>query len=1195
MVRLVIVKNPFAPAEGRIVKLIECEGTSIEELLKQYAIEGVELQATINGYMVEGRTKVRSGDFVVLFPVIAKGGGKVLGVIAAVALSVVSFGVGGLVSGVGWSALGATAGWTTIGYLSAAAVMFIGSSLIGRTFYGTSDLGAYGSYENNPTYSWSDVQTMEGQNNAIAITYGTVKSAGQTISKFVSIASDKEYLNWLIAAGEGPLTISNVLVNDNPVEYYEGMTLETREGVNNQPIISNFDDTYFTKSLGYQLLETERIDSAQGNATEGIIAKVEFSSGLYYAEDNGSLGNAWVELQGLYRKKGETDWTQFIGERVNGSQSSALRREWRVDNLPSGEYEVKMKVIARSHEVTNSRASVRCYWSSVTSIVYDDFSYPNIALVGIKALATDQISGSPTVSFLKTREYVLVWNPYTEIYEQKASDNPAWACYDMIHMASQLYNVNTLLFEYEVRGVKKELMLYDQFKEWADFCDSKNFKINIEINQAGDMLEVINQKIANVGRGMVVRFGTRYGCVWDCVKQPVQMFGMGNIISGSFQEEFLQTSDRANLVEVTYTDAASDYSRQTVCIYSDTYDKEEEEKAAQITYDGITSYEQAYREGVYQLYCNKYQLRTISFQANVDAIACTLGDVILVAHDVPKWAKSGRIYAISGRSLLLPVELDSTEGSYRIMYRTVNDNLYSSAVEIERNENGWCQVYVLTPFAEDDPPQVDDIFDLALANVGSKPFVVKSITRELDFTRKIECIEYNENLYNEDYEIPPIQYATPSQTAQNVTGLNASQITYVTEDGRRVSRLYASWNIPSNGGRFTVLISSDGGNTYNVLQSQISASQIETDMTANTEYWLKVVTVLGITKSSGVIYGPIPIGEDKKPPDVISLDTEVLANGTRRYNWSFEYPEPNDIAGFKFKYIQGTTPNWENGYLVQEGLVVTQPYETSTVRQGEHTIMIKAVDNAGQESKNYAACVVDFGEPLEENVLYTKDFSENNWGEIETDGSIAEDGTIHSNQTSAYWKSKTNHFWQGKNVNHWDGTFSSFYLATSFTAPASGNFWLKYDIRGYSNLMYKIRGKDNLYKQYSTKVKVSGGDVIDIRFETPESGSATVLYKLLAIIDVPDQQEHFENLVIPEDGLTLPIKTPNYYTTSVRIDSVQVVDGKGIFPQIVSKTPCVIKIIDSTGAAVATTADITWQGFIKETAEERRAQKNELT
>ena len=68
MVRLVIVKNPFAPAEGRIVKQIECEGTSIEDLLEQYAIEGVELQATINGYMVEGRTKVRLRRFCRIIP-----------------------------------------------------------------------------------------------------------------------------------------------------------------------------------------------------------------------------------------------------------------------------------------------------------------------------------------------------------------------------------------------------------------------------------------------------------------------------------------------------------------------------------------------------------------------------------------------------------------------------------------------------------------------------------------------------------------------------------------------------------------------------------------------------------------------------------------------------------------------------------------------------------------------------------------------------------------------------------------------------------------------------------------------------------------------------------------------------------------------------------------------------------------------
>ena len=966
MVTIVIVKNPFEPWNGREVQNIEYKG-SVGMLLALYSKNGAELQATINGYCTANNTQVNDGDFVVIFPVVEKGGGKsILGVIAAVALSVVSMGVAAGVAGAGWGTLsmaGVSATAMVGGYLAAAAVMFIGSSLIGRYMGAKIDTGQYG--ENNPTYSWGDVQTMEGQNNAIPVTYGKVLSAGQTIGKYVNVSNNKEYLNWLVSAGEGPLEITDIKLNDNDVSYYEGVEVDVRAGTNDQEVINNFNDTYFTKSLGYQLLETERIDTAQGNATQGLIIKVEFSQGLYYAKDNGSLGEAWVDLEAMYRKVGDSAWSKFFTERVKASQASAIRKEWRIDNLAANEYQVKMRVVARSHEVNNSRASVRCYWNSLTSIVYDDFAYPNIALIGLKAMATDQISGNPSLKFIKERATVLVWNPYTLSYEEKAANNPAWASYDMVHMASKLYNINTGKYEIEVRGARKETMLYDQFAEWAGFCESKKLYVNIEVNAVGEMLEVINQNIANVGRGMVVRFGTRYGCVWDCVKQPVQMFGMGNIIAGSFAEEFLPTNDRANCVEVTYTDAESDYTRQTITVYSDNYDEEPEEKVAQITFNGITSYEQAYREAKYQLYCNKYQLRTVSFEANIDAIACTLGDVILVAHDVPKWANSGRIYKVEGQQLTLPIELENTNGSYRIMYRTVNDNLYSSSVSIVSNKFGWCVVNVLTPFNAEDLPQEHDVFDIALANIGSKPFIVKAITRAQDFTRRIECIEYNEMLYNENYLIPPINYTPQGDKAQNVTGLNASQISYVGGDGKKISRLYASWNMPANGGKFTVFISSDGGATYSILYSGISDAEIKADVTANTVYWIKVVTTLGVSQSSGVVYGPINVGVDSLPPDVISLDTEVTADGLRRYYWDFTYPEPNDIAGFRFKYIQGNTPNWNDAFDVQAGLVVSQPFETRTVRQGPHTIMIKAVDNSGQESKRFAACVVDFGDLLE--------------------------------------------------------------------------------------------------------------------------------------------------------------------------------------------------------------------------------------
>ena len=87
MVTIVIVKNPFEPWNGREVQKIEYKG-SVGMLLALYSKGGSELQATINGYCTANITQVNDGDFIVIFPVVEKGGGKsILGVIAAVALS----------------------------------------------------------------------------------------------------------------------------------------------------------------------------------------------------------------------------------------------------------------------------------------------------------------------------------------------------------------------------------------------------------------------------------------------------------------------------------------------------------------------------------------------------------------------------------------------------------------------------------------------------------------------------------------------------------------------------------------------------------------------------------------------------------------------------------------------------------------------------------------------------------------------------------------------------------------------------------------------------------------------------------------------------------------------------------------------------------------------------------------------------
>ena len=897
-VTLVIIKNPFEPWNGRRVEKIEA-GEPLQSLMERYGGPGLEMRATVNGNSTELEYVTVDGDFVVVSPVIAKGGGKgILGIIAAIALSIVSLGVGSIVAGGAFMGSGVVAmgSWGFASFLAATAVMFLGSTLISR-FTGKQDMGHYDA-KTDPTYSWDGTQTMEGQNNAIALTYGTVQSGGQSIGKYVEVRDNKEYLNWLVAVGEGPLTITDVQVNDNPVSFYEGMTLETREGTNDQSPISNFNDTYFTKTLNYQLLDTERIDTAQGNATEGLVVKIEFTNGLYYAQDNGELGTASVDIEGFYRLGENGAWVQFIGGNaqdghITGNQSSNLRKEYRVDNLTPGEYQVKMQVVGRSHAVDSSRASTRCFWTGLTSIVYDDFCYPNIALIGIKALATDQISGSPTLKFKKTCPYVLVWNPNTNQYEQKASTNPAWASYDVLHQCRKLKNIHNNQFVYDVRGVAAKRILYDQFSEWAAFCDAKRLYINIEIVNAGEMLDVINENIANVGRGQVLRFGTRYGCTWDCVRQPVQMFGMGNIVEGTFREEFLQTSDRANCVELTYMDAANDFSRETITIYSDTYDTDAQERTAQAEFNGITSYEQAYREGMYQLYCNQRLLRTVSFEASVDAIACTVGDVVLIAHDVPKWARSGRIHEVEGQELLLPVELDDLEGPYRIMYRTVNDNMYTSPVTVLKNKDGWCRVRVANTFSEEDPPQPQDIFDIAYTHVGSKPFVVKSITRAQDFTRKIECLEYDASVYEENYDIPVIQYSTREQQVKNVTSLSAAAFRYLLQDGSSRYQTDISWVRESNGSYAVYVM--DGGKY--VLAAEGIRGNSYSYTTVRMPGMVKVVTVGVAARSSGTVANVTLIVSI-----VINKVTGLTVSVTKqdnKYNVSAHW-DATDAAGFRY-------------------------------------------------------------------------------------------------------------------------------------------------------------------------------------------------------------------------------------------------------------------------------------------------------
>ena len=324
------------------------------------------------------------------------------------------------------------------------------------------------------------------------------------------------------------------------------------------------------------------------------------------------------------------------------------------------------------------------------------------------------------------------------------------------------------------------------------------------------------------------------------------------------------------------------------------------------------------------------------------------------------------------------------------------------------------------------------------------------------------------------------------------------------------------------------------------------------------------------------------------PPDVEVLNVERMSSSIRRYWWKYTYPEPNDVAGFILKYTQGKELNWDTGIPVQEGLITNQPYETQTIRPGTHAVMIKAVDQNGNESKNFAYCLLEMGDLLQENVLFDKDFGADHWADIQTSGLVlASDGYIHAPNTSTMWHEAGRRLWTKPAAYMWDTDFAIYEVTGEFVAPASGQLWLTTEIEGPAIVYYRqlIKGStaEELWKQWSDKVLVQAGATIQIKIVAKNSSvQETIVKRLHAYIDVPDRQEHFEDLYVPAAGIELPIVTPNYMTTAVRIDAVQ---GSGVvrYPKILSRTPCRIALLNEDGNQVAGTADITWQGFVNET------------
>ncbi|MDD4985037.1 MAG: phage tail protein [Dehalococcoidales bacterium] len=397
----------------------------------------------------------------------------------------------------------------------------------------------------------------------------------------------------------------------------------------------------------------------------------EFPYGLYGIQDMNTDIKATCQLIAQYREYGAEDWSNFdFG--LNSTFTSAIPITADIDaglvkKNKHTAFSISVRAVAEGNPLdTDKWYEVRVTAASpsiiklvnIATMVYgveDDngdrpgFSYPGEALLGIKALATGQISGNLDVQVDVERRYVWVYDTTLGSWVQKPANNHAWAVYDILanghpdHPAYPTYG-NAYADTIYGCGLDKDRLDYTDFSTWADYIDEIGYELNICFDTFGEAWDAI-LRICQEGWGMIYPIGTTVHVFVDKPGDVTQLFTMGAISNAS--QSFLGRQSMATLLEVTYQDSERNYENTQLVARSSDWDSSSIlGDNSSITLYGTKSFGQAWSLARRMVLGNELLKSTFQFDVDVDALSAQVGDVVEIQHDVLTTGQGGRIVSV---------------------------------------------------------------------------------------------------------------------------------------------------------------------------------------------------------------------------------------------------------------------------------------------------------------------------------------------------------------------------------------------------------------------------------------------------------------------------------------------------------------------------------------------------------------------
>ena len=739
------------------------EGLTLQQAIDVSIEEGLRDHLVVYNFGMEVTDRsfvIRRSDSLVLAVVPQGGGGggggkSILGAILMIALVVTAPYLAGAMGFTGLGASAVAMGISMVGGLAISALV--------RPPDITPQNSA--SYDQSPTYSLSG-QSNQGRAYApVAKIYGRHKYFPNLASSpIISNLGSESRIASLYDFGYGDIHLEEFKIGDSPAEQFSPELY-----IHQNSLVKN--TVYVTRRVGYdqfqyKLIQNSPVQIRSKPKAIQFDVDIAFSRGLYRFDDKGNLLVHSIDVNFQYRPVGGA-WIDIGAESVFGVDAQYVSGNVRLTGSTTRPFvavvsittpfagDFDFKAVKISADNTDSKFGEDATITMIKS--YSEGSVVNLekphTMVEMRILATDKISGS-VQNFSAIATSILRVTDDGVNFRLEPTRNPAWIAVDIL------------------TGIATPKALPDDLIDWeswialARHCDGMGYHSDFVVDYSTTVLELLNSVLGVARASFTMTLSGKYGCLIDVKKSvPRQLITPANSRNFGGSRNF---SDRPHAFLVSYVDPEMNWQKNQRPVYFDGWNEFNSTIFEDLDTFGITSADEAWRFGRFMMAQGIHRAETFSVEMDVENLVVQRGDLVHVAHDVPKLGGIAcRVVECSENNITINQELSVEPTGYTIRLsdgtiKTGNVLGYLNR-GIPMTLRGWEKtlskvdpiaqrnldrlVYVLDDATGIEP---DDLIVMGVFSRVTNPYLVTAINPSQDLTATISLVKYVPEVYDAD-------------------------------------------------------------------------------------------------------------------------------------------------------------------------------------------------------------------------------------------------------------------------------------------------------------------------------------------------------------------------------------------------------------------------------------------------------------